>query len=148
MQCWKRTAWFTADLRVWALSQKMIFLKETVHPAPWCMVGPSSLVCMVVPPLACLFLPPWHLLMALQRSGLTSFGSSALGDGGLACYSSFSLALPLSPLPETVLALLFTSTDHLLLGLLLVSGYTYASKLGRNRTQASGTGLQLSRWNT
>lgn len=61
---------------------------------------------------------------------------------------SYGSALTPSPLPETVLALLFTSTDHLLLGLLLVSGYTYAGNLGRDRTWASTTGLQLSWWST
>lgn len=145
MQCWKRVAWFTADLRVWALSQGMIFLKETAHPAPRCMVGPSSLVCMVVLPLACLFLHPDSSCWLCRGQG--SLGNSAVWVGGLACYSSYGSALTLSPVPETVLALLFTSTEPFLLGLLLVSGYSYASKLGRDRTQASTTGLQLSWWN-
>jgi len=57
VQCWKRASCFTGDLRVWAQSQRMIFHKETVHPVPRCMVGPSSLVCMVVPPLPHLLLP-------------------------------------------------------------------------------------------
>lgn len=81
VQCWKRVACSTGDLRVWALSQRMIFLKEMVHPAPMCMVGPSSLVCTVVPLLPCLLLLAWHLLLALQGSGLASLGSSSEMDG-------------------------------------------------------------------
>ncbi|TRZ17546.1 hypothetical protein HGM15179_009541 [Zosterops borbonicus] len=47
---------------------------------------------------------------------------------------SYGSALTPSPLPETVLALLFTSTDHLLLGLLLVSGYTYAGQESKEQS--------------
>ena len=50
--------------------------------------------------------------------------------------------------PCTALHQSVSSTAPLLLSLLLVSGYIYASKLERDRTWALTTGLQLSWWDT
>lgn len=137
-----------ADL-IWAPSQRMIFLKERVHPAPKCMVGPSSLVCMVVAPLPCLLLPPWHLLLALQGARLTSLGSSTEMDGTVSWLRLSSNVITSAwDCPCPALHQPLSSTAHLLLDLLLISGYTYTSKLERDRTWAFTAGLQLSWWHT
>lgn len=145
MQCWKRAAWFAADLRVWALSQRMIFLKEMAHPVPRCMGGPSSLMWMVVPPLA---VPPLPV-----PSNLTPPAGSAEVRAHLFWQLScvvwwLGLLLQLRLSSYTVTSARDCPCLALLLGPLLVTGYTYADKLGRDRTWASTTGLQLSWWNT
>lgn len=50
--------------------------------------------------------------------------------------------------PRPALHQPLSSTAHLLPDLLLISGYTYASKLERDRTWAFTAGLQLSWWHT
>lgn len=140
-QIWESGLW----ARGWFLIKKW-----SIQP-PCAWVGPSSLVCTVVLALFCLFLPPWHLLLTLQCQ------SSPLWAAQFKwmvwwlclllqlCVSSNTVTstrdCPLLALHQPV-----SSTACLLLGHLLVSGYTCASKWERDGRWAFTTGLQLSWW--